>query len=208
MPLEIEKIEKTEKVAKPTDAAEPQEPVDQESTQVEQPEQEARSVFDRNRAMNTIRKMREEIRELRQRARDEAETAQAQLSAAQQESRQVLIRAALVAQAARAGFHDPEDAWRMVDSGKLSIDTSGAVSGIAEALAELASAKPYLIRQGGSGAQIPIPGAQAAPGVLTRTSLSAGNPASTTRVTLDDIRHMTPDEINRNWEQIRQILGG
>jgi hypothetical protein len=96
----------------------------------------------------------------------------------------------------------------MIDAGKLSIDTSGAVSGIAEALAELASTKPYLIRQGGSGVQISLPGTQAVPGMLTRTSLSAGNPASMTRVTLDDLRNMTPDEINRNWEQIRQILGG
>lgn len=209
MPPEIEKIEEQ------TDtAAVPQEPVDQESTQAEQPKQDDQGVFDKDRAMNTIRRLREEIKGLRQQARVEAEAAQAQLSAAQQEARQVMMRATLVAQAARAGFHDPEDAWRMVDAGKLSIDTSGAVSGIAEALTEVASAKPYLIRPGGSGAQITppgmlgAPGTQAAPGILTRTSLSAGNPASTTRVSLDDIRHMTPDEINRNWEQIRQVLGG
>jgi hypothetical protein len=202
MPPEIEKTQEL------TDTAVPQEPVDQESTQAEQPEQDGQVGFDRDRAMNTIRRLREEIKEIRQRAKTDAESTQAQLTAAQQEARQVMLRAALVAQAARTGFHDPEDAWRMVDPGKLSIDTSGAVSGITETLAELASAKPYLIRQGGSGVQMTLPGAQVAPGVLTRTSLSAGNPANTARVTLDDIRHMTPDEINRNWEQIRQILGG
>ena len=69
----------------------------------------------------------------------------ARLEAVEQERTDALIRAKVVAAAVVKEFKDPEDAYRLIDLSKLSLEEDG-VKGIGEALDTLAEAKPYLLR--------------------------------------------------------------
>lgn len=62
-----------------------------------------------------------------------------------EEKAQTLLRAEIVAKAAKAGFTDPDDAYRILDRAKVKTTDAG-FEGIDEALKELADAKPYLLR--------------------------------------------------------------
>lgn len=67
-------------------------------------------------------------------------------SQAEEQRRSQLIRTQVIAAAARAGFNDPEDAYRMLDVAGLEVSDSGSVEGLDEALAGLTKSKPYLIK--------------------------------------------------------------
>lgn len=56
------------------------------------------------------------------------------------------IRQAVVTEAARLGFADPEDAWHLVDLSIIDVDEEGRITGVREALRKLAAQKPYLLR--------------------------------------------------------------
>lgn len=47
-------------------------------------------------------------------------------------------------------WHDPQDALRLMDMEGVSIDDDGKVSGLPEAIAKLAKAKPHLLKTEGS----------------------------------------------------------
>jgi len=101
---------------------------------------------------------------------------QVRLEAVEQERTKALIRAKVVAAAAAKEFKDPEDAYRLIDLSKLSLEEDG-VKGIGEALDALAEAKPYLLRAAEATTTTP-------PKVPT-TNLPAGAP------------HGEPDEQRR-----------
>lgn len=78
-----------------------------------------------------------------------SQLAQAQQQQAQleQERIEALIRAAVVNEATKLGFHDPLDAYRMVDLSALTVEEDGRISGVGEQLKALAEGKPYLLRK-------------------------------------------------------------
>lgn len=77
-----------------------------------------------------------------ERARDEALA----------QGRDRLLRAEVTMQAAAMGFAYPADIYRLADLSQASIDESGSVAGIQEALSQLAKDRPdYLRRQSAPG---------------------------------------------------------
>jgi len=65
----------------------------------------------------------------------------------QREHTETLIRAAVVSKAAALGFHDPQDAYRLIDASKLKLTDAGEVEGANEALEAMSKAKPWLVQQ-------------------------------------------------------------
>lgn len=84
--------------------------------------------------------------------RSEKATAEhtALVSAAEQRYKDALIAGAILASAARMGYHDPADAVRLADTSTLVVE-NGAVTGTDAVLEALAKSKPHLIR--GTAAQ-------------------------------------------------------
>ena len=82
-------------------------------------------------------------------AGDGGETAQLkkELADAQDKSRKRIVRAAVMIEAARLGFHDPADAFALADLSAVEIDDeSDDVTGVDDALKELAKRKPHLVK--------------------------------------------------------------
>ena len=72
--------------------------------------------------------------------------AQGETARIQQETTDRIIKAEIRAQAAALGFNDPDDAYRSEVLAAVEMTDAGEVKGLAEALGELAKAKPYLLK--------------------------------------------------------------
>lgn len=82
-----------------------------------------------------------------------AEAAEARAQELETRHREITVRSAVQAAATQAGIIDPDAAYKLIDTGKITLDDSGNVNGVTEAVKALVDAKPYLIGQsGGSGA--------------------------------------------------------
>lgn len=90
--------------------------------------------------------------------------------------------------ASRLGIVDPEAAYRLLDTAKLEFAEDGTPKNLEQALKELLKAKPY----------------------LAQPAASAGSPTNPGRIhtslTLDDIKRMSPEEINRRWAEVQLVL--
>jgi hypothetical protein len=58
------------------------------------------------------------------------------------------IKNAVLAEASKQGFEDPQDAYAMIDRAELEISADGKVDGVEEAIKALVKAKPYLLGTG------------------------------------------------------------
>lgn len=79
--------------------------------------------------------------------REAAQRAEAERQAALQAANERLIRAEVKAVAAELGIVDPDAAYALMDCSEVTVDESGQVQGVAEALKALTEAKPYLVKQ-------------------------------------------------------------
>ena len=114
-----------------------------------------------------------------------ADAATKRADAAEAKIRELTARTAIMTEAQRLGIVDPDAAYRLIDSGAIKTDASGAVTNAAELLGDLAKARPYLL--GGSG--------------------SPGNAGSgRTKLTAADVRKMSQAEINARWEEVQAAL--
>ena len=80
--------------------------------------------------------------ELAKKAKDVAEAEATRLKAQLTEER---IKNAVLAEATKANFVDPLDAYTNIDRDSLEIDDAGKVKGVESAVKELTKKKPYLI---------------------------------------------------------------
>jgi hypothetical protein len=78
-------------------------------------------------------------------ARQKAEKQQTDTLAKAQEK---LMRASVIAEAAAAGFNDPNDAWLYLDKTKVKAKEDDTFEGVKEAVAEVVKSKPYLLKDG------------------------------------------------------------
>lgn len=131
---------------------------DQDAGESEQPEQpdfdalqkELKALRRENAKWRTQLRAKEEQEQERAKAEmTETERLKAELVEAQEartraetERRAIAVRSQVISAAAKAGFADPEDAYRMLDT--LDVDDDGRVDGLDKALKELLKAKPYL----------------------------------------------------------------
>lgn len=108
-----------------------------------------------------------------------------------------LVENAVLAEAARADgerkrFINPADAVALADLSKVKIGADGTVAGVSEALKALAESRPHLLEAGATGH-----------GALTPT-----NPARETPLTLDDVKKMTPAQVEARWDEVQAVLKG
>lgn len=75
-----------------------------------------------------------------EKAKADAEAARDMAAKAEQRARETLIRAAFVAEAAKAGAAHPEDVFLLADHSAVEVDDSGNVVGVADAVKALVDA--------------------------------------------------------------------
>lgn len=107
-------------------------------------------------------KAKAEMSEL-ERLQAELRDAQEARTRAEQERLSTVVRIQVVSAAAKAGFADPEDAYRMLDVAALDVDEAGRVDGLDGTLKELLKAKPYLAKQANQNTYSPTNPAGGAP---------------------------------------------
>lgn len=94
------------------------------------------------------------------------------------------IRTAVILSAAKAGVADPEDAYKLADLSAVKVEGSG-VTGVAEAIAALIAAKPYLVKLTSSAPADPPPSPRVSP----------TNPGGGPQMKADDLKKLTPQQI-------------
>lgn len=62
---------------------------------------------------------------------------------------------AIISEATRMGFADPEDAYNLLDRSQIETGEDGKVSGVDETLKKLSEAKPYLLSKNTNGIGTP-----------------------------------------------------
>lgn len=103
-----------------------------------------------------------------------------------------LVRAEVTLLASQLGIVDPDAALTLMARDGVSVDDSGKVVGVKEALEKLVSSKPYLKQQ------------TAAPARSGGDFSSGGGGSS---FTLEQVKAMTPAQINANWDKIKGLFG-
>lgn len=83
--------------------------------------------------------------------------------------------------AQKVGFKEPADAWLYLKGAGLSDDDWDSQPAVVRALEETLRHKPYLARSGTS------------------------NPRASS-LTFDDVRRMSSEEINRQWDEVQKVL--
>lgn len=74
--------------------------------------------------------------------------AEAESKRVRSQANERLMQAEVFTRAAALNFNDPADAYALIDRSKITIDDAGKVDGADELLAELAKAKPYMLKTG------------------------------------------------------------
>ena len=88
-----------------------------------------------------------------ERAQSAAEEAEAKAAAAEKRAESVLVRGAVIAEAARQGAVDPETVHALLDTAELTIGNDDQVAGVEDAVKALLDSKPFLV-----GTRSPGPG--------------------------------------------------
>lgn len=95
-------------------------------------------------------------------ANERAQAAEERFQAAERRGRETALRFEVSRVAVAQNFADPEDAYRMIDWGKVEFDDAGEPQGVAPLVEQLAKDKPYLLKaaqQAGPRAPSPTPSA-------------------------------------------------
>lgn len=118
----------------------------------------------------------------------ELEAAAAQSAKVRQEQ---TTRYEVMLAASKLGIVDPDAAYRLLDQSTLEYGEDGAPKNIEAALKAMVGGKPWLVGGTGSGG-------------------SAANPNATKtgRLSMEDIKRMPQDEINRRWDEVSAVLSG
>lgn len=125
-----------------------------------------------------------------EKAQTAAQEAAARADKAEADLREAVATSVIREQARDMGFVDPDVAARLVDREELDTNDDGKpiVESVRLKLADLAKSKAYLL--GGTGG-------------------SPGNPGGApkgSKFTIDDVRKMSPAEVNKNWDEVQAVL--
>ena len=119
------------------------------------------------------------------RLRSQAEQAKAEAQAATERARKALADAAVSRAAAQHGI-DPALLARLVD---VEFDGDGMPVNVEVNVKTVLQQYPQLKP-------------------ATATGVSATNPARVQKLTMDEIRRMSPDQINARWEEVSLVMAG
>lgn len=187
---EIQVIEETDSPELSTDGGQPEEQLDAGSLMAEL----KRVRREAARYRTELRQHQQQAEEAKRaqlpevdRLRADLATLQAQVAERDRAMAEQRLRSQIISSAAKLGFNDPEDAYRMLDLQEFTVE-NGTADGIDEGLAALRKAKPYLARQAGAPAVAPT------------------NPAGQRTLTKADVAGMSADEINRRWDEVEKVL--
>jgi hypothetical protein len=166
--LEAEKAKAEAEKAKQLEAEQAKKLEEEERKKLEE------EAFDKERAMATIKNLREiekkakalekrnaELEANEQKRKDaelsETERLKVQLAREQTEHQKTVaemttqrIKMAFLAEATKTNFNDPNDASSMADISTVTVEDDGKVKGVEEAVKALVKAKPYLIKKAGA----------------------------------------------------------
>lgn len=120
-----------------------------------------------------------------ERLRTQATEAKAEAQAATERAKRAIADAAVSRAAAQHGI-DPALLSRLVD---IEFDGDGMPVNVEATVANVLKQYPQLR---------PAPA----------TPVSATNPGRVSKLTMDDIRRMTPDQINARWEEVSAVMAG
>lgn len=103
------------------------------------------------------------------------------------ERQETMTRFMVEAAAGKLGVVDTEAAFKLLEPEALTYNEAGEPTNVEQVVKDLIARKPFLAAAG---------------------STSAANPPSgrATALTLDEIKRMSPDEINRRWDEVQVIL--
>lgn len=131
--------------------------------------------FDRDRALATIRRLRDQEKTLKAQVKDadalrkrvqeiedkdkseverqasRAQEAQAKLTAAEQRAADLMLQMSVERAARKLGFIDEDDAFRLLDRKAVTLDDDGEPTNVDALLKDLAKAKPHLIAADDAG---------------------------------------------------------
>ncbi len=182
---------------------------DQTATEGQETEEE----FDKERALATIRKLRESEKLAKQYAKEleslrgqlkqheeaklsETERLRQRVAELQGESKAKAItiqekvtKYSVMLAAQKLGIVDPEAAYKLLDPSDIEYDDDGEPKNIEKLLRSMLEKRPYLA--GGTGGS----GNPTNPG---------GNKGS--KLTMADIRKMTPEQINARWAEVQEAM--
>lgn len=136
---------------------------------------------------NYVTALRNEAAEGRVKSRQFDEL-NAKFSALEAQNRTLSLTNAISRSAVRLA--DPADALKFIDQAKIVYDEKTQVpTNLDELLTELVTAKPYLAGTPGQGPNEPT------------------NPQRAgAKFTIEQIKTMSPEEINANWEEVRKVM--
>lgn len=121
-----------------------------------------------------------------ERLRSQAEQAKAEAQAASERARKALADAAVSRAAAQHGI-DPALLSRLVD---VEYDADGMPVNVEANVKTVLQQYPQLKP------------------TATATGVAATNPARVQKLTMDDIRRMSPDQINARWDEVSLVMAG
>ena len=119
------------------------------------------------------------------RLRQQAEQAKAEAQAATKRANEAIANAAVSRAAAQHGI-DPNLLYRLVD---VEFGVDGMPVNVDASVANVLKQYPQLKP-------------------ATATGVSTTNPARVQKLTMDDIRRMSPDQINARWDEVSLVMAG
>jgi hypothetical protein len=125
--------------------------------------------------------------------RESLESANERARSAEERARLLELRLEVERCARQAGIVDTDAAFRLLDASRAERNEAGDLVNVGALVGELAQARPWLL------------------GATTTTDERTASPANaprdgSRRLTRDDLRRMTPEQINANWEAIQTAL--
>lgn len=100
------------------------------------------------------------------------------------QQRELVVQSGVTTAASKLGIIDPDAAYRLLDKSLIEYDEGGQAKNIEALLVSMLKERPY----------------------LTGSSASAMNPGKTRKYSREEIERMTPAEINKNWDAIKEYL--
>jgi hypothetical protein len=146
------------------------------------------------RDYDALRRKAEEFDKLQQAQMSEQEKLAKRLAELEQENQALrkqgqehTLKYEIMLLASRLGIVDPEAAYRLLDLSRIEFGQDGRPTNLEQGLKDLIKAKPYLVHQAHAG--------------------SPTNPSRPhTSLTLEEIKRMSPEEINSRWAEVQLVL--
>jgi hypothetical protein len=110
------------------------------------------SVEEMDAALKAHKDAQEKAKTELQRETEARQKAEAERDSAREGSKAILIRAALLVEAGKAGAVDPDDVVALATREGITVGDDGKVIGADQVVAALAKAKPHLFKAAGGGA--------------------------------------------------------